>query len=84
VKFTDTPVAVEARFDVDGTVTPLALAWRGQMLRISDVGRSWVAADGRLRYWLVMVPARGTLELCLDTTTLRWRITRAWEPPARA
>jgi len=84
VKFTDTPVAVEARFDVDGTITPLALAWRGQMLRISDVGRSWVAADGRLRYWLVMVPARGTFELRLDMMTLRWRITRAWESPTLA
>jgi len=48
VKFTDTPVAVEARFDVDGTITPLALAWRGQMLRISDVGRSWVAAGSAI------------------------------------
>ena len=79
MKFTDTTVAVEARFDADGTITPLALAWRGQMLRIGDVGRSWATADGQLRHWLVMVATGGTYELCLDTTTLHWRITRAWE-----
>jgi hypothetical protein len=84
VKFTDAPVAVEAHFDADGTITPLALAWRGQMLRIGDVGRSWTAADGHFRYWLVMIATGGTLELCLDTITLRWRITRAWEPSALA
>ncbi len=84
MKFTDTPVAVEARFDADGTITPLALEWQGQRLTIGDVGRSWTAADGQLHYWLVMLAARGTFELCLDTVTLRWRITRAWEPPTLA
>lgn len=84
MKHTGSAVAVEARFDVDGTITPLALSWRGQMLRIGDVGRSWTAADGQLRYWVVMIPTLGTLELCLDTTSLLWRVTRAWEPPAMA
>lgn len=84
MKFKDTPVAVEACFGVDGTITPLALEWQGQRLRISDVGRSWTAADGQHRCWLVMIAARGTLELCLDTTTLRWRVTRSWESPTLA
>jgi hypothetical protein len=84
VNFTDIPVAVEARFDADGTITPLALEWQGRGLPISDVGRSWATADGQLRCWLVMIAARGTFELCLNTTTLRWRITRAWEPPTLA
>lgn len=84
MKFEDTPVVVEARFDADGTITPLTIAWRGQMLPIGDVGRSWTSTGGTLRYWLVMVPTLGTLELCLDTAALLWRITRAWKRPTLA
>lgn len=80
----DTPVAVEARFDVDGTITPLVLEWQGQRLPISDVGRSWATADGQLRHWLVMIAARGTCELCLDTSALRWWVTCSWLPPTLA
>jgi len=79
VNFTEIPVAVEARFDADGTITPLALEWQGQRLLISDVGRSWATADGQFHHWLVMTVPHGTFELCLNTATLRWQITRPWK-----
>jgi hypothetical protein len=81
MKFVDIPTAVEARFDEEGRVTPIAFVWQGREVRISDVGRRWVEPHGphQIHHYLVMTPAQDTFELCLDTGTLRWRITRVWE-----
>jgi hypothetical protein len=81
MKFVDIPTAVEARFDEDGRVTPRTLRWRGREVRISDVGRRWTEPHGphHLRHYLVMTPAQDTFELCLDTGTMQWKITRVWE-----
>ena len=81
MKFVDIPTAVEARFDDAGRVTPIAFSWQGRDVRISDVGRRWIEPRGphQLRHYLVMTPGQDTVELCLDTGTLRWRITRIWE-----
>jgi hypothetical protein len=73
----DFPVAVEARFAEDGTITPLAVVLRGQRYPIADVGRRW--SDGQLRHYLVMTPLGVRFELCLDTGALRWRVVRTWE-----
>ncbi len=79
----DEPIAVEAHFGEDGTVRPRSFVWKGHTYHVTDVGRSRteIVAQHRLYYCLVMVPARGTFELCLDTSDLRWRITRIWERP---
>ena len=81
MKFVDIPTAVEARFDEEGRITPTAFSWRGRDVRISDVGRRWIEPRGshQLRHYLVMTPAQDTFELCLDTGTLQWKITRVWE-----
>jgi len=81
VKFVDVPTAVEARFDEEGRVTPIAFHWRGQKVRISDVGRRWteVCDTHRIYHYLVMTPSQDTFELCLNTETMQWRITRVWE-----
>jgi len=81
MKFVDVPTAVEARFDEEGRVTPTTFRWRGQDVRISDVGRRWTEPHGphELRHYLVMTPAQDVFELCLDTGTLRWKITKVWE-----
>lgn len=84
VTFVDEPIAVEARFDEDGAVRPRAFVWKGRTYQITDVGRQRTESKDyhQLRYYLVMTPARETFELCLDTETLRWRITRIWKRPA--
>jgi hypothetical protein len=81
MKFVDIPTAVEARFNEEGRVTPIKFRWQGRDMRISDVGRRWTEPHGphQLRHYLVMTPAQDTFELCLDTGTLQWKITRVWE-----
>ena len=90
MKFVDIPTAVEARFDEEGRVTPIAFSWQRRDVRISDVGRRWTESRGphpvlrpgrtcQIRHYLVMTPGQDTFELCLDTDTLRWKITRVWE-----
>lgn len=81
MKFVDIPTAVEARFDEEGTVTPISFRWRGRDVHISDVGRRWTESHGphELHHYLVMTPTQDTFELCLDTATLQWKITRVWE-----
>jgi hypothetical protein len=81
MKFVDIPTTVEAHFDEEGRVTPTTFRWRGRDVRISDVGRRRTEPHGphQLCYYLVMTPVQDTFELCLDTGTLRWTITRVWE-----
>ena len=76
-------VSVEARFDEEGRVIPTAFTWQGQTYHLSDMGRRWAETDGphRLYHCLVMTPTMETFELCLDTSTLQWRLVRAWERP---
>jgi len=81
MKFVDIPTAVEARFDEEGEITPIAFVWQGRQVRINDLGRRWTEPHGphQLRHYLVMTAAQDTFELCLDTATLQWKITRVWE-----
>lgn len=81
MKFVNVPTAVEARFDEQGKITPIAFHWRGRDVRISDVGRRWteVCDTHRIHHYLVMTSSQDTFELCLDTETMQWRITRVWE-----
>jgi hypothetical protein len=82
MKIINAPVSVEARFDEEGTVIPTAFTWQGRTYPISDVGRRWTETNApHLYHCLVMTPTSETFELCLDTSTLQWRIVRAWERP---
>jgi PncC family amidohydrolase len=65
--------AVEASFEPDGKILPLALTWNGRSLRVTDRGRQW-EKDGK-RIFLVMTPGDEVWELCFDPAAVRWSIT---------
>jgi hypothetical protein len=82
MKFVNEAVAVEARFEADGAVRPRRFTRGGDWLDVSDVGRQWVAADGR--HVLVMAAGQQTFELLLERESLCWRVVRATEVKSEA
>ncbi len=82
MRFVNEAVAVEARFEADGAVRPWRFTRGGAWLEVSDVGRQWVAADGR--HILVMAAGQQTFELLLERERLCWRIVRVTEVKNRA
>jgi hypothetical protein len=74
----DEKTSVEARFDVDGEITPRRFAWRGSMVPVEGVGRQWKEGDERC--FMVMAAGGKPFELRLDERTLRWRVARAPVP----
>jgi len=46
IKNVNEAVAVEARFDKEGTVIPTALTWEGRTYPISDLVRRWMETEG--------------------------------------
>jgi hypothetical protein len=68
-------IEVEARFETDGSVTPLRFRVGAQNHTVTSVGRAWdVAGEGR--HILVMDERQRVYELLLEAATLRWRL--AW------
>ncbi|MCZ7570116.1 MAG: nicotinamide-nucleotide amidohydrolase family protein [Ardenticatenaceae bacterium] len=67
-----TPVAVEATFEPDGQITPVALTLEGRVQRISQRGRQWTDATGA-RHFLVMTTPDAIYELIFVPRTLSWR-----------
>ena len=64
-------VEVEARWEADGSVTPIRFTVGGQPHRVTSVGRNWdVAGEGR--NILVMDERRQVYELVLRVPELRW------------
>jgi hypothetical protein len=66
--------SVEARFDVNGEITPRRFAWHSSMVRVEGVGRRWKEGDERC--FMVMAMGGQPFELRLDERTLHWRIAR--------
>lgn len=64
--------AVEAAFEPDGTIRPLAFVWKGRPMKVTDRGRQWRSDD--IRHFLVMTAANRIWELRFESTTLRWTI----------
>ncbi len=78
-------VMVQARFLPDGKVVPTAFVWDGRTRYVTSVGRQWVDENApNERHFLVQTASFDTFELVLDTTTLCWRLARAWIRPATA
>lgn len=77
-------IAVEARLEADGSVTPTSVTWQGRQRSIADVGRAWVETRGGVpyRHILVMLPNTDRLELALNQHTLTWELVQAWTTPA--
>jgi hypothetical protein len=67
-------IAVEARFDVDGAVQPLAFIWKDQRYAVSSVGRS--SQQGEALHFLVMTPTDQVFELAYSPAASSWRLVR--------
>jgi hypothetical protein len=80
LEFINEPVSVETHVQRDETVKPMAFVWRGRRLQIESWGReSSETRDGRtLHCYLVQTAGPETWELCQDTETAQWTLTRHW------
>jgi hypothetical protein len=67
-------IAVEVRFEPDGSIRPLNFIWRGQRYRISSIGRQW-EEDGT-RHFLVMCLDERVYELVHLPDQSTWHLGR--------
>ncbi|NOZ06552.1 MAG: hypothetical protein GXP41_09435 [Chloroflexi bacterium] len=74
------PVAVEAHFDEQGTITPQSFMLHGRRHPVSDVGRRWTDGQGRLHF-LVMTPPDRIFEIVFQPANLVWRVVRSPDRP---
>jgi len=74
------PVAVEARFDEQGTITPQSFILHGRRHPVSDVGRQWTDDQGQ-RHFLVMTPPDRIFELVFQPVNLVWRVVFSPDRP---
>jgi hypothetical protein len=86
VEFVNEAVNVETQLRRDGTARPLAFVWRGRRFQITSWGREGAKTrDGRdCHYYLVQTPDLESWELCQDTETAEWTLTRHWPRGRRA
>ncbi len=68
-------IAVEARFEPDGTLRPIAFEWDQRRYIIEDYGRQW-EENGR-RHFLVMVSSDQVFELVYLTGENQWQLWRS-------
>ncbi len=80
IEFVNEIVSVEVRQRQDGTAVPLAFAWQGRRHKVVSWGRvsSKSGGVGRFRCHLVQTAGPETWELCQDTETAQWTLTRHW------
>jgi hypothetical protein len=64
------PVAVEAKFETDGSIRPLAFVWEDEIIRIVSMGRQW-EQDGEMHF-LVMSMDEKVYELAYQPSEGRW------------
>lgn len=77
-------IAVEARFEADGTIRPLAFFRRGRRYRVASLGRQWEQGDER--HFLVMTPSEQVYELVYQSGEGCWKLQRQpkdFRPPRR-
>jgi hypothetical protein len=80
IQFVNEPVAVEVRRRRDGGTIPIAFVWRGRRHLIASWGRERAKAqDGQsVRCHLVQTANQETWEICQDTETAQWTLSRHW------
>ena len=80
IEFVNQAVSVEVRLRQDGTAVPQAFAWRGRRHKVISWGRvsTKSGGEGRFRCHLVQTAGPETWELCQDTRTVQWTLTRHW------
>jgi hypothetical protein len=69
------PIEVTARFDEQGTITPLHFTWKGGRYRVESTGRRWLDDNGQ--HILVMVANGQIYELTFKRVEGRWYIGQA-------
>lgn len=77
-------IAVEARFEADGNIRPLAFFRRGRRYRVASLGRQWEQGDER--HFLVMTPSEQVYELVYQSGEGCWKLQRQpkdFRPPRR-
>lgn len=78
-------IAVEARFEADGTIHPLVFFHQGKRYQVASLGRQWVQGDER--HFLVMTPSEQVYELVYHQSEGCWKLQRQpkdFRPPMRA
>jgi hypothetical protein len=77
-------IAVEARFEADGTIRPLAFFHDGARYQVASLGRQWEQGDER--HFLVMTPSEQVYELVYQLNEGCWKLQRQpkdFQPPMR-
>lgn len=68
------PLAVEARFEPDGSIQPVALIRNGKRIELQSVGRQWDEDDGR---HILVLSAGKQAELVYRAADASWRLRRS-------
>ncbi len=68
------PIAVEAKFETDGSIRPLAFIWKDERVAIASLGRRW-EQDGEVHF-LVMSADEKVYELAFRQTDSVWLLYR--------
>jgi hypothetical protein len=68
------PIAVEARFEVDGSIHPQTFIWQERRYPIASLGRQW-EQDGERRF-LVMTADSRVYEVAFLRQEGAWRLRR--------
>jgi hypothetical protein len=68
-------IAVEARFDPDGTLRPTGFEWKGQRYKIESHGRQW--NENGVTHFLVMVTGDRVFELVYLQEENQWQLRRS-------
>lgn len=63
-------ISVEVHVTEDGSLRPLAFAWKGRRRKVAALGRRWVADDGQ--HFLVRTPEGQVYELICDEGSGDW------------
>jgi hypothetical protein len=69
------PIAVEARFERDGTLRPLSFDWKGRRYLVESQGRQWEEKD--VQHFLVMVGEDQVFELAYFPSENQWKLIRS-------
>lgn len=67
-------IAVEARFEAEGTLRPIAFEWKGQRFIIESYGRRW--EENGTQHFLVMVHGEQVYEITFLHGENQWKLKR--------
>ena len=68
-------IAVEARFEANGTLRPIAFEWKGQRFFIESHGRRW--EENGSQHFLVMVQGKQVFEIAFLQGEDQWQLLRS-------